>query len=152
MMNRMKGFSILAMMIWGLILSGAGLYAAAVWPIYNTYWKTQDTFDGVVKNLSELSEQSIRERLPQLLRTQYLNPNELPEEFYKHLEIVSDGNGYVKISSEYHITAWFLGEPEQAASESNEGVTVQSKWRHIQSQLKEEFDMKPYAESAHEAP
>jgi len=151
-MNNIKGFSILGMMIWGIILGGAGLYAAAVWPIYSTYWKTQDTFDGIVKNLSELSEQSIRERLPELLRTQYLNPNELPDEFYDHLEITSDGNGYVKITSEYHVTAWFLGKPEQTEDTANDAKTVQSKWDHIRRQWKEEFEMKPYAESAHEAP
>jgi len=154
MTKKMKGFSIFKMMIWGMILGGGGLYATAVWPIYSSYWKTQDTFDGIVKNLSKLSEQSIRERLPDLLRTQYLSPESLPKEFYEHLEVTSDGEGYVKISSSYHITAWFLGQPNvgDSDSESDEGVAIQSKWDNFRKQWKEDFEMKPYAESAHEAP
>jgi len=152
MKEREKGFSIIKMMLWGMILGGAGLYAAAVWPIYNTYWKLQDTFEGAVKNLSTLSEQSIRERLPRLMRTQYLNPENLPKEFYEHLEVTTDGEGYMKISSSYHITAWFLGKPDAVENESNTGVNVKSKWNHLRSQWKEDFEFKPYAESAHEAP
>jgi len=152
MRKNMKGFSIFTMLIWGIILGGGGLYATAIWPIYSTYWKTQDTFDGIVRNLSELSEQTIRDRLPELLRTQYLNAKSLPDDFYKHLEVISDGNGYVKIKSEYHVTAWFLGQPDQTVDESGGDVTVGSKWDQIRRQWKEEFEMKPYAESAHEAP
>ncbi|MDQ6952283.1 MAG: hypothetical protein Q9M15_02010 [Mariprofundaceae bacterium] len=152
MTKQMEGFSILSMLIWGMILGGSGLYATAVWPIYSAYWKTQDTFDGVVKNLSKLSEQSIRERLPQLLRTQYLNPESLPKEFYEHLEVTSDGEGYVKISSSYHITAWFFGQPDINDPKSGEGIEIKSKWDDFRRQWKEDFEMKPYAESAHEAP
>ncbi|MDQ6974236.1 MAG: hypothetical protein Q9M10_05080, partial [Mariprofundaceae bacterium] len=109
-------------------------------------------FDGVVKNLSTLSEQSIRERLPKLMWTQYLNPESLPKAFYEHLEVTSDGEGYLKISSSYHVTAWFLGKPDMDESEAAEGAAIKSKWDHFRRQWKEEFEFKPYAESAHEAP
>lgn len=147
-----KGFSMIRMMVWCMILGGSGLYITTLWPIYNTYWKVQDTFDGVAKNLSSLSEQSIRERLPQLLRTQYLNPQNIPQEFYDHLDIESDGEAYIKISSSYHVTGWFLGKPDLDQSEEGKGGTVEKQWNHLRRQWKEEFEFKPYAASAYEAP
>ena len=145
-MRAIRGFSIFSMMIWGIIFGALGIYATAMWPVYSAYWKVQGTFDGVAKNLSELSEQDIRERLPKLLRTQYLNPKSLPAEFYDHLEIEADGEGYVKISSSYHVMVWFLGEP--AVVESESGVTQPlsfvDQWR---DKLNHMAEFRPYAES-----
>jgi len=146
-MKQQRGFSVISITFWLMLLASGGLYAAAVWPIYSTYWKIQDTFEGIAKNLNTLSESEIMRRLPDLLHTQYLNPNHLPTGFYDHLEVISNGEGYLKISSSYHVTAWFLGEPDDATEE--QGVTVQGKWKTFQKELKEEFDFKPYAESAH---
>ena len=146
-MRKQQGFSIISMAFWLMLLASGGLYAAAVWPIYSTYWKIQDTFEGIAQHLSTLSEAEIMRRLPDLLRTQYLNPNHLPVGFYEHLEVIADGEGYLKISSSYHVTAWFLGEPDDAPKAK--GVSVQGKWKELQQEFKEEFDFKPYAESAH---
>ncbi|MDQ6990853.1 MAG: hypothetical protein Q9M11_03885 [Mariprofundaceae bacterium] len=147
-----KGFSIIKMMIWGMIIGALGLYVTAVLPIYNTYWKIQGAFDGAIKNLSTLSEQGLRNRLPELLKTQYLNLESLPEEFRENLEVISNSEGYMKISSSYHITAWFLGQPDAINAESSKGVNLTTKWNHLRSQWKKEFEFKPYAESAHEVP
>ncbi len=146
-MKKQQGFSVISVTFWLMVLVSGGLYTAAVLPIYNTYWKIQDTFDGLAQHLNTLSESEIMRRLPDLLHTQYLNPNQLPEGFYDHLEITSSGEGYLKISSSYHVTAWFLGKPDDAPEE--QGVTVQGKWNSFQKELKEEFDFKPYAESTH---
>ncbi len=148
-MKQQQGFSIIVLTFWLMLLASGGLYAAAVWPIYNTYWKIQDAFEGIAKNLNTSSETEIMRRLPDLLHTQYLNANKMPDDFYKHLKITSNGEGYLKISSSYHVTAWFLGKPDNEPEQK--GTTVQGKWRSIQLQMKQEFDMKPYAESTHEA-
>jgi len=152
MVKNMKGFSVLRMMVWGIILGGGVLYVAAVLPIYNNYGKAQTTFDGIVKHSSDLSAQEIRQQLPDLLKIQYLQPEDLPQAFYNNLKITTDGNGSVKISSAYHVTAWFLGKPDQFHAAPNEAVTVANKWEHIRRQFKQEFDMKPHAESSHETP
>jgi len=145
-----KGFSMIRMMIWGIILGGSVLYVSTMWPIYSTYWKVEDAFEGAIKHLSTLSPPALRARLPDLLNTQYIRADSLPKEFYDHLEIKSDGKGSMKISSSYHITAWFLGEPDSNQSEIETKGKIGKKWNHLRGQWKKELEFKPHAESSNE--
>jgi len=141
----MRGFSVFGMMFWGVMLGVVGLYASAMWPVYSAYWKVQDTFDGIARHLSEASKQDIRERLPKLLWTQYLNPESLPAEFYDHLEIEADADGHVRIESSYHVTVWFLGEVKQMQSDDH--TSDLHGLDQLRDLFKHEVDFRPYAES-----
>ncbi len=101
---------------------GAGIWAAYnIIPVYKTEWEVQDVFDTIVKNLSKQSATVIRAKLPDLLHAEYIDRNDLPIEFYDHLQIKTDGHT-VKISSAYHVTLWLLGPPEN--TDSDEGYTA----------------------------
>jgi len=146
-MNRNEaGFSLIKMFLVLAILAGAVSAAYRIIPVYNTYWKVQDTFDSVAHNLSDRSESEIRIRLPDLLHVQYVNRSDLPKAFYDNLEIKADG-GRVEISSRYHVSVWLLGKPERAPDQDEQaGSEPQGldKWRN---KARLDFDFHPHAET-----
>ena len=84
-MRNEQGFSMFKMMFWGAILAAGVLYAYMIIPVYNAYWKVQDTFDGVARSMADSSESAIRKRLPDLFHVKYLASGEVPDEFYDNL-------------------------------------------------------------------
>ena len=145
-MKHEQGFSMIKIMFL-LVLIGAGvLVGYKIIPVYNAYWKVQDTFDGVVVRMADESEDAIRKRLPQLFGIKYLASDDVPKSFYENLYIRANG-GKVEISSEYDVTVWILGpvegvDPDSAYEESE--LKGMDKIRHM---ARRDFYFEPYAET-----
>lgn len=141
-----QGFSTIKLMLW-LVVLGFGVWGGyEVIPVYNTNWKVQDTFDGVVHNMANENEADIRKKLPDLYKIKYLSKGDVPQEYYDNLHIEADGNR-VKISSSYHVTVWLLG-PVQAVDPDSEYSEADLKGMDkIRHKLRLDFNFEPYAET-----
>ncbi len=145
-MRNEQGFSMIKMMFWGLIIGVGVVYAYMIIPVYNAYWKVQDTFEGVVHSMSDSSESAIRRRLPNLFHLKYLAPGEVPQEFYDNLEIKID-SGRVEISSFYHVTVWLLGPVEGVDPNSDYEEKDLKGMDKLRAKLRQDFDFEPYAKT-----
>ena len=145
-MKHEQGFSMIKMMFWGAIIAAGVIYGYMVIPVYNAYWKIQDTFEGVTRSMADSSEDEIRRRLPDLFKVKYLAYNDVPQEFYDNLEVKSD-NGRVEISSYYHVTVWFLGPVEGVDPDSDYTESDLKGMDKLRAKLRQDFDFEPYAET-----
>ncbi len=128
-----------------LALLSAGVWAAYnIIPVYNTEWDVQDAFDSIAKNLSDQSAAVIRAKLPDIFHAEYINHNDLPTEFYDHLQIKADGRK-VEISSAYHVTLWLLGPLESVNPDDNSTVSNLKGMDKLRDKARLDFDFKPYA-------
>jgi len=141
-----QGFSVMKMMFWGALLAAGVIYGYMVIPVYNAYWKVQDTFEGVSRSMADKTEAQIRARLPDLFHIKYLAPGEVPQEFYDNLEIKTDG-GRVEISSFYHVTVWFMGPVEGVDPASDYEDKDLKGMDKLRARLRQDFDFEPYAET-----
>jgi len=140
-----RGFSTLGMLFWLAILAVAAIYGFKVLPVLNTSWKVQDMFEAVSQKMTDVSEDEIRNRLPELLRIKYISDGDLPQEFFNTLHIVSAG-GKVDISSSYHVRVWLLGEPEAEPDENGEYDAEKLRGMdRVRFRLKQDFDFEPHA-------
>jgi len=139
-----QGFSMIKMMFWGAVVSAAVVYAYMVIPVYNAYWKVQDTFEGVVHSMSDSDERAILRRLPDLFHIKYLAPRDVPQEFYDNLDVKSDA-GNVEISSSYHVTIWFIGPVEGVDPNSDYEENDLKGMDKLRAKLRQDFDFDPYA-------
>jgi hypothetical protein len=137
------GFSLIKMLLVLAVLAGGAWTGYLVFPLYNTYWKVQDAFKSATRNLTNLPESEIRGRLPDLLHVVYVEPSDLPQEFYDHLDIKA-GDGRVEISSSYHVSVWLLGRP--ATMEQDEDHTA-STIDKLRAKGRLEFYFHPYAKT-----
>ncbi|MDX8396927.1 MAG: hypothetical protein R8K49_01255 [Mariprofundaceae bacterium] len=145
-MKHEQGFSLIKLMFWTAVLGAGVIYAYMVIPVYNAYWKVQDTFEGVSRSMASASESEIRARLPDLYKIKYLAAGEVPEEFYSNLRIKSVDAG-VEISSYYHVTIWFLGPVEGVDPTSDYTDKDLKGMDKIRDRLRQEFDFEPYAKT-----
>ncbi len=129
-----RGFA-LSRLILFLFLVGVPLwYGWLLLPIYNTEWKVEQVFDSVTRNMPNASEDDIRRRLPALLDLQYVEPGDLPQEFFSNLEVDADGRR-VRIATHYTVTVWPLG-PVKNVSDWQGNYDVRNldtldRWRHM---------------------
>lgn len=137
------GFSLIKMLLVLAILAGGAWAGYLVLPVYNTYWKVQDAFGSVARNLTNLSESEIRGRLPDVLHVDYIEPSDLPQAFYDHLNIKADG-GRVEIASSYHVSVWLLGKPESAGQDENR---IASTMDGLRAKGRLDFYFHPYAKT-----
>jgi len=145
-MRNEQGFSMIKLMFWGAII-GAGLfYAYMIIPVYNAYWKVQDTFEGVAHSMANRSENDIRRRLPDLFHIKYLAAGEVPDEFYDNLEIKAEDDR-VEISSYYHVTVWLMGPVEGVDPNSDYTESDLKGMDKLRAKLRQDFDFEPYAET-----
>jgi len=92
-------------------LIGVGVFVGGqVGPAYYNNMKIDNIFEGVATNLVSLTEPDVRSRLNKLLKVQGVDIKDLPHAFSDNLEIIKE-DGKLKISSEYHLIIWLLGEP-----------------------------------------
>ncbi|MDQ6955138.1 MAG: DUF4845 domain-containing protein [Mariprofundaceae bacterium] len=140
-----QGFSMIKLMLWGAIIAGCVVAAYTIFPVYNAYWKIQDTFEGVAKSMSSKTEKDIRERLPELFKIKYLNTEDIPQAFHDNLIIRASGSA-VKISSSYHVTVWLMGPVKDVDPDDYEESDLKGmdKVRH---KLRRDFDFEPHAET-----
>ncbi|RME86126.1 MAG: DUF4845 domain-containing protein, partial [Zetaproteobacteria bacterium] len=101
-MRRERGIGLFKLLFWAAVLSVGVAYAAALIPPYYTYWKVQDMFEGIARNLSDLTAAEIERKIPELMDVKYISRSELPEEFWENLSIEADGER-VRIKSHYHV-------------------------------------------------
>ncbi|MDX8393839.1 MAG: hypothetical protein R8K21_04550 [Mariprofundales bacterium] len=95
---------------WVILIGTITWVIYSILPVYNNYWKVQDTFESMTKHLSNKSELEIRNRMPDIFKVKYISIGELPPDFNKNLDVRSDGYR-ITISTSYDITVWLLGEP-----------------------------------------
>ncbi|MDQ6968581.1 MAG: DUF4845 domain-containing protein [Mariprofundaceae bacterium] len=145
-MRNEQGFSMIKMMFWGAIIASGVVYAYMIIPVYNAYWKVQDTFDGVVNSMSDSTESAIRRRLPDLFKIQYLAAGEVPQEFYDDLTIKAE-DGKVEISSYYHVTVWFIGPVEGVNPNSKYDEADLKGMDKLRAKLRQDFDFDVYAKT-----
>jgi len=145
-MRNEQGFSMFKLMFWCAIIGAGVVYAYMIIPVYNAYWKVQDTFEGVSRSMADSSESRIRARLPDLFKVKYLTVGEVPQEFYDNLEIKTEG-GRVEISSFYHVTVWLIGPVEGVDPNSNYEEKDLKGMDKLRAKLRQDFDFEPYAET-----
>ncbi len=108
----MKGFSKINLLLVLMVIALMVDVGFKVIPIYDVKSSVQSTFDSITTNKSKLSEAEVLQKLPEILRVQYIDPaQDLPEEFFDNLVIVSE-DGKLDISTYYHAEAWLLGMPK----------------------------------------
>ncbi len=146
-MRNEQGFSMIKMMFWGAIIAAGVIYGYMIIPVYNAYWKVQDTFEGVSRSMADSSESAIRERLPDLFHIKYLAAGEVPQEFYDNLEIKA-ADGRVEISSFYHVTVWLIGPVEGVDPNSDYTESDLKGMDKLRAKLRQDFDFEPYAKTS----
>jgi len=98
-------------LIFWLGLIGGGVFVGGqVFPIYYNNVKIDNVFEGIATNLVSASESDVRKRLRELLDVRGVDVKALPDDFLDNLEVIKE-NGKLKVSSEYHVIVWLLGEP-----------------------------------------
>lgn len=137
------GFSVLKMFFWIVFIAAAFKAGYELIPVHYTAWKVDDAFQTISRTMSSSDEALIRARLPDILKAKYIAYHDLPQEFYDYLIIEADG-GSVKISSEYHVTVWLLGQPAEAAQTND---SMQAGWERLQTKGRFDFDFFPHAET-----
>ncbi|MDX8388847.1 MAG: hypothetical protein R8M38_00005, partial [Mariprofundaceae bacterium] len=117
-------------------------------PVYNTYWKIQDTFESVTRNMTTNTEQAIMVRLPDLLKIKYLMAHEYPEGFMDNIELTNEDE-HVVISSHYHVTVWLLGIPQgvQPDEEGKFDLNELKGMNKLRVKARIDYDFEPYAET-----
>jgi len=145
-MKAEQGFSTIKILFWLIVIGVAVMVGYKIMPVYNAYWKVQDTFEAVARNMADSSEREIRKRLPELLKIKYLAKGDVPDEFYKNIVIKADG-GRVEISSEYHVTVWLLGPVETVNPDSDYEESDLKGMDRLRHKARRDFDFEPYAET-----
>jgi len=130
-----------------LAVLSAGIWSAYnIIPVYNTEWKVQDAFDAVAGNLSDQPTGIIRAKLPDIFHLKYIAHNDLPTEFYEHLQISADGSR-VEISSNYHVTLWLLGPLEDVDADEDYAASDLKGMDILRDKARLDYDFEPYAET-----
>ncbi len=117
-MHNQRGFSMFKMAVLLVILVGAGMVGFKMFPVYYTHYKVQKIFEATGKEMAEATELKIRSRLPILFKTQAIETDDVPQEFYDNLRI-NAGYGRIELSSKYHVIIWLMGPIESADPNSD---------------------------------
>lgn len=129
---------------WLMVVGFLLWYGMLVFLAHYTNWKVQDVFTSVTENLPTASEEEIRTRLPKLYTVMYIEPSDLPQEFYDNIEIRREGN-MLEVSSVYTVTIWPLGPVERLDEEGGylpeelEGMDI------VRNKLRMDIEFEPYA-------
>ena len=108
----MEGFSKIKLLLVLMVIALMVDVGFQVIPIYDVKMSVQSALDSIATNRSDLSEAEVRQKLPEILQAQYVDPaHDLPEAFFDNLVIVS-ADGKLDISTYYHAEAWLLGMPK----------------------------------------
>ncbi len=98
-------------MLWTLILGVGILFGLQVFSVFYNHVKIQNTFDGISANLTQSSEEEIRQKLKSLMIIQQVDFKVLPDTFFQNLNISKHGSK-VSISSFYSVDVWVFGKPD----------------------------------------
>ncbi|MDQ6958233.1 MAG: DUF4845 domain-containing protein [Mariprofundaceae bacterium] len=145
-MRYQKGFSVVKLLFVLAVLAAGTVAAYKIVPVYSTYWKVQDAFEAVTRNLSGQPAGRIRTRLPDIFHVKYIAYSDLPKEFYDNLEIKVEG-GRIEISSVYHVTLWLLGPLESVNPDEPYTAKDLKGMDKIRDKARLDFDFEPYAET-----
>jgi len=145
-MKNEQGFSMIKFMFFGGIVAAGVFYGYMIMPVYNAYWKIQDTFEGVSRSMADASLVAIENRLPDLFKVKYLVAGDVPQEFYDNLEIKAE-DGRVEISSIYHVTVWLIGPVQGVEPDSDYTEADLKGMDKLRAKLRQDFEFEPYAET-----
>lgn len=145
-MRKQGGFSVIKLLFGLAVLAGVVWYGYNVIPVYNSYWSVKDAFQSIAHDRANQDAADIREALPDILHVMYINPDDLPKEFYTNLEIKADGNR-VDISSHYHVTVWLLGPVQGVDPDSNYDKADLKGMDKLRDKARLDFDFEPHAET-----
>lgn len=145
-MQRQAGFSTIKGMFWLALIGAAVWLAALLLPPWITYWQVQDAFESVARQMAHAQESEIRQRLPQVFQVMQVDTEDVPQAFYDNLQIEADGNR-VSLSSEYRVTVWLLGPPEQVDPEDPQSVATAQGMDLLRLKGRVDFDFAPHAET-----
>lgn len=143
---RSRGFGMLSLIFWLVVLGGAAWAGYKLFPPYYTYWEVQDLFEDIARNLSDQDATTIKRRLPELMRVDYIDRRDLPPDFWENLEIEADG-GRVRIRSSYDVVVWLFGpvqdvdDPEDYDPEELHGLDI------LRDRARFVFHFEPHAET-----
>ena len=104
----------------------------------------EDAFAGVARNMATASEMEIRQKLPTLLKMQYIAHDDLPEEFYQNLAIKIE-DGRVEIFSRYQMTVWPLGRVENVDKDGTYAPDELTGMDILRDKTRLDFEFEPYA-------
>ncbi len=148
-----RGFSLLKLLV-GLALAGFILFnGGLVMYAYYTNSKVQHCFDGLVGNsrMAHADAAVVRNRLNELMSTQYIDAGDLPQAFFDHLNIRANGD-MLEISSHYGVTVWPLGKVQAVDADGSydpDALTGMDRWR---DKARIDLEFEPYAISSAASP
>jgi len=145
-MRYQEGFSLIKLMFVLLILGIGTWVSFAVLPVYSTYWKVEDAFESMSRNLANRTAEGVLRKLPEVFHVKYISQKDLPQEFYDNLKIKADGNR-IEISSAYHVTIWLLGPLEGVNPDEGYTAGDLKGMDKLRDKARLDFDFEPYAET-----
>jgi len=145
-MRNQEGFSVIKFLFFLAVLAAGTWATYNILPVYNTEWKVQNALDAASRELTNLSADRIRVKLPAIFHVQYIGINDLPQEFYDNLEIKKEA-GKVEISSTYHVTVWLLGPLESVNPDEEYTARDLKGMDKLRAKGRLDFDFEPYAET-----
>jgi len=131
---------------WVIALSITIVTSLQVFFVYYNNIKVEGAFEGAANNLSSLSTLEMKNRLPNLFIIAQVHLEDLPEEFFENLVVKKESDKF-KLSSEYQVVVWVLGEPDMVNVDEVEeelNVSLIEKLRRI---ARIDFYFSPYAET-----
>ena len=144
MNRRERGYSMVKVMAW-LVIAGTAIWQGfQILHIHQIYWRVEDVFEGITRNMAVASESDIRQKLPTLLKVQFVSRSDLPEEFYDNLFIKSE-DGKIEIYSIYHATAWPLGRVKKVDEYGTYVPEELSGMDILRDRARLDFEFEPYA-------
>lgn len=143
-MRRQDGFSLLQGTFWLVLVAAGAWLAMLLLPPWSTYWKVQDAFESMARNMAHAQEAEIRERLPEVFRIKYIGKEDVPQAFYDNLKIEADGD-HVAISSNYTVTVWLLGRPAHVDPHRAQAVAVAQGMDRLRLKGRIQLDFSPQA-------
>jgi len=133
------------MLFWVALIGGGISVVSQVIPVYNNNMKIDNTFKGIVKNLSSQSESVVKKRMMELFKVQSVDLDALPDEFLENLSITKN-RGKLQIGSEYHVVLWLLGTPT-IDPESDYKESEVEPMDKLRLRARMDFDFTPYQET-----
>ena len=144
MNQKERGYSMVKVLVWLIIFGAAAWQGFQILNVHQVNWRVEDAFAGVARNMAAATEAEVRQKLPTLLKMQYIAHDDLPEEFYQNLDIKS-GDGKVEISSRYQMTVWPLGRVENVDKDGTYAPDELAGMDILRDKTRLDFEFEPYA-------
>ena len=138
------------LLIWLSLLGFVVFNAAMVLQAFYTNWKVTACFESLVDHPAA-STLEPRAQLDRLFSLQYIQHDDLPDEFYEQLQINSTGH-IMEVSSSYHLTIFPFGQVQDAGEPGVHDSQALGGLDALRNATRIELFFEPYAITRVEGP